>query len=352
MNDAKISVIVPVYNVEKYLKECLDSIINQTLSDIEIICVNDGSTDNSLKILEEYALKDKRIKIINKENGGLSSARNAGLDVAKGKYLHFVDSDDYLDLKCYEKLYNKIIEFDADFCQFGYLYVDNNKNVLNKTDFSEFFKDKNQCGVFNCTYEVQFPFSRSWGAPFRLYNREYFIKNVKEFPVGRWYEDVSTGITGALCAKKIICLEEYLYYYRKTPSSIMRSTSLNKKCFDILEAIKDVESMLKEMNLFNEFEHQFFKFAFDQLYIYYYEKIKDKTIKEEFKIRAQKYFKKFNIKNIIKKYKDLYKYCPGFVFMCPRILLLRMFSIRNHHDNMHKIITIFGLRLSIRRRHA
>lgn len=103
----KLSVIVPVYNVEKYLKECINSIINQTLKDIEIICVNDGSTDNSLKILEELSQLDNRIKIINKENGGLASARNAGMKVASGEYYTFIDSDDFIDTNAYETVINK-----------------------------------------------------------------------------------------------------------------------------------------------------------------------------------------------------------------------------------------------------
>lgn len=99
-----VSVLIPVYNVEKYLKKCLDSVVNQTLTNIEIICVNDGSTDDSLKVLEEYGSIDSRIKIINKANGGLPSARNAGLDVAKGRYVGFVDSDDYIEPNMFEKL--------------------------------------------------------------------------------------------------------------------------------------------------------------------------------------------------------------------------------------------------------
>ena len=93
----KISVIVPIYNVEKYLAKCLDTILAQTFSDIEIICVNDGSTDNSRKILSEYAKKDSRIKIVDKKNGGLSSARNAGMKVAQGEFISFIDSDDWID---------------------------------------------------------------------------------------------------------------------------------------------------------------------------------------------------------------------------------------------------------------
>ena len=111
---SKVSIIIPVYNVEKYLKKCLDSVINQTYKDIEIICVNDGSKDGSENILKEYATKDSRIKIIEKKNGGLSSARNAGLDVASGEYCYFVDSDDWIELNTIEKLTDIILSNDVD----------------------------------------------------------------------------------------------------------------------------------------------------------------------------------------------------------------------------------------------
>ena len=104
----EISIIVPVYNVEEYLPKCLDTILNQSFRDFEVILVNDGSKDNSGFICEKYAKKDSRIRIIHKENGGLSSARNAGLDIAKGRYIGFIDSDDFIELKMYEQLYNMI----------------------------------------------------------------------------------------------------------------------------------------------------------------------------------------------------------------------------------------------------
>ena len=106
----KVSVVIPIYNVEKYIEGCLKSICNQTLKDIEILCINDGTPDKSMKIVEKIAKKDKRIKIINKENGGLSSARNAGIDNAKGKYIYFIDSDDQLKENALEILYNKMEE--------------------------------------------------------------------------------------------------------------------------------------------------------------------------------------------------------------------------------------------------
>ena len=115
MNNPKISVIIPVYNVEKYLSECLDSVVNQTLRDIEIICINDGSTDNSLSILKEYASKDSRIKIIDKENQGQGYARKVGLDKASGEYILFCDSDDYYsELIAFEELYNYIEKVKVD----------------------------------------------------------------------------------------------------------------------------------------------------------------------------------------------------------------------------------------------
>lgn len=114
IDEMKISIIIPVYNVEKYLRECLDSVLNQTLTDIEIICINDGSTDNSLQILEEYAAKDERIKIINQENKGLACARNTGINNATGKYIFFLDSDDYLLPNVISELYDNAQNFDVD----------------------------------------------------------------------------------------------------------------------------------------------------------------------------------------------------------------------------------------------
>ena len=118
----ELSVIVPVYNCEKYLPACLDSLINQTYNDTEIICVNDGSKDNSLTILKDYENKDKRIKVIDKPNGGVSSARNTGILASRGNYVTFIDSDDYLDLDLYEKCMQKIKSENADVLAFGLMF--------------------------------------------------------------------------------------------------------------------------------------------------------------------------------------------------------------------------------------
>ena len=114
----KVSVIIPVYNVEKYLRQCLDSVVNQTLKDIEIICVDDGSTDNSLAILEEYAANDDRFIILEQKNQGAGAARNKGLEVAKGEFVHFMDSDDWIETYAYEELYDLIIIKKVDLIKF------------------------------------------------------------------------------------------------------------------------------------------------------------------------------------------------------------------------------------------
>ena len=125
-NDIKISVIVPIYKVEKYLRRCIDSIINQTFKNIEIILVNDGSPDNCPKICEEYKNKDNRIIIINQENQGLSVARNSGIRIARGQYLVFIDSDDYIEEDMIEYLYEGIVKYDVDISCCGYVAVYDN----------------------------------------------------------------------------------------------------------------------------------------------------------------------------------------------------------------------------------
>lgn len=127
METIKVSVIVPVYNVEEYIEECIESIVNQTLKEIEIIIVNDGTKDNSMKKIEKY-LSDSRIVIINKENGGISSARNAGLKIARGEYVTFIDSDDFIKITMLEKLYDQTSDFEIIFSDFIF-YNNNSKKI-------------------------------------------------------------------------------------------------------------------------------------------------------------------------------------------------------------------------------
>ena len=134
--DVKISVVLPVYNVANYLRKCLDSLINQTFEDFEVICVNDGSTDLSLGILEGYALSDSRFKIISQKNQGLSGARNTGIQHIQGEYVLFVDSDDWLEDNALEELYNHVKGFNSDITMFKFKFFDESTSEFSEESFS------------------------------------------------------------------------------------------------------------------------------------------------------------------------------------------------------------------------
>ncbi len=216
----KISVIVPVYNGEEFLSQCLDSILAQTLQDIEILCVNDGSTDNSLKILKGYAKKDKRIQIINQKNQGLSASRNNAMKIAKGEYLSFVDADDYINEQFLEELYNSAIKENADIALGNIIRVENGekpwlcykkKQVADKTD--DIFKLLNlpkTCYVWN-----------------RIYRREFILNNNLFFKEGITFEDIIWSPQVAYKAKKAVCVPKADYYYRYNEKSIVATSIKN-----------------------------------------------------------------------------------------------------------------------------
>lgn len=176
----KISVILAVYNTEKYLRKCLDSLINQTLQDIEIICVNDGSTDNSLKILNEYQKLDSRIKVVNKENGGLSSARNEGMKYAKGEYIMHFDSDDYYELNMLEYMYNQTKENNCDVFICGYYteYV-NEGYVVNNSGYDIVVKTDNELRELIYFLNISGMFNLVWN---KIYKTSYVKNNQFKFP--------------------------------------------------------------------------------------------------------------------------------------------------------------------------
>ena len=180
----KVSIIVPVYNVEKYLERCLNSLINQTLKEIEIICINDGSTDNSKLILEKYASDDSRIKIINQENQGLSIARNNGLKAAKGEYIGYVDSDDWISENFYELLYNNAMKYGADIAC-GEIVRPNaskHKNFLSLSKIKTYTKTEDKysaCYIPRKSYV--------WN---KIYRRECLVASKVQFVPHATYEDI------------------------------------------------------------------------------------------------------------------------------------------------------------------
>ena len=216
-----ISIIVPIYNVEKYLDRCINSIINQSYKNLEIILVNDGSTDDSLKICEKYKLIDNRIKIINKKNGGLSDARNYGIDVAKGKYISFVDSDDLIHIDMYKILYDVISTKNSDIaiCRYKKFNINNGNYIIydskKKKRNIKFNCVSNEYALGKCLNTKQFTVS-AWS---KLYKRELF--NNLKFPVGTEMEDWAIIVDLMIKSKKVVMINQKLYYYFYRNNSII-----------------------------------------------------------------------------------------------------------------------------------
>lgn len=238
-NQIAVSIIVPVYNTQKYLKKCLDTLTNQTLKNIEIICINDGSKDNSAKILNEFAKKDSRIIVINQKNCGISITRNNGLNIAKGKYIGFVDSDDYIDPDFYEKLYNSAEKHKADIAASSIIRFNKFKGKkylkLKKEIITENFKEK--CKILDIPEKCYV-----WN---KIYLREKINKYNIRFISGILYEDLYFTPTVLEKLKKLVTVPKTYYYYRKNPNSVVY-TKCAKKEIDYNKGIQWAIDFLKK----------------------------------------------------------------------------------------------------------
>lgn len=254
----KVSVIVPVYNVEKYLEECLDSIINQTLEDIEIICVNDGSTDNSLSILESFAKKEDRIKIISQENQGLAAARNLGLDNVNGDYVFFIDSDDFLELNALEELYNIAVEKSLDFVLYKLINYDDETKEYYTMPLYEMPKLRNFVGekVFNYNDLGKLIFNIAVSAVCKLYDKDFIKKTGARFPEGLIFEDNVFFWEILFNAERIYFVDKHYYKRRRHLNSI--TGTANIKHADTLIIHNMIFDIFKKHNLFNEFKKELF----------------------------------------------------------------------------------------------
>ena len=221
-----ISIVVPVYNVKQFLTKCLNSIISQTYSNLEIIVVDDGSTDGSATICDDYAKKDKRTSVIHKENGGLASARNAGIDVAKGTYIGFVDSDDYIEPYMYEKLLQAILKYSCNIAVCGINYVFDDGEVIAKanTEPEQFFE-------FPWAIEEMNTFRLfDMGAWSKLYKRELFADI--RFPVGKLSEDFFIMYRLFDLAQGVAYVPDACYNYFQRANSITKSKKINHDFLD------------------------------------------------------------------------------------------------------------------------
>ncbi len=251
-----LSVIIPVYNVENYLNECLDSVTSQTLDDMEIICIDDGSTDNSPYILKEYQKKDSRIKIITKENGGQATARNLGIKEAQGEYIAFVDSDDFIEPTMFEKLYTKSKDNNLDIAMCKIATYDNQTEEIKNNVwyymlgvFRDFEKD-----IFNHKDTKEFTCHIAVTPYNKIYKTTLLKENNILFPEGLIFEDEKFFYDTYLRAKRVSIVDEFLYYYRINRKGSTVDTIKDNDFSDIVPISKLIRETFKETNNYEDYK--------------------------------------------------------------------------------------------------
>jgi len=311
MEQPKISVIIPVYNVEEYLEECLKSVINQTLKEIEIICINDGSTDNTLKILKEYSQEDQRIKIIDKQNEGISIARNLGINQAKGEYCCFLDSDDWYDITFCKKLYNKAKETNSDIVFTCVQNYDDIKkaNIPSKNVGCEFISQEFNDKVFNFANAKNHYF-KIFCVPWnKLYKTEFLRTKKIYFPVGVWFEDTPFFYKAFYFAQRMSIVNQNLYFYRLYRNGSY-SFSNDNRYFDFIKDYEIMQQFFIKENIYEELKKDFWNYKLCNLRTFFirvqpqYKEEFCKLLKNDFvKNNLSEYF----LKNLVYKNSEFYK---------------------------------------------
>lgn len=251
----KLSIIIPIYNVEKYLPKCLESILGQSFKDFEIICVNDGSTDNSLQVLQTYKKQDDRIVIVDKKNEGSGIARNHGLSTARGNYVYFVDSDDWLENYALEKMIHKADECDTDILVFGGLsyYEDKGQNgAYSKNKLPKKYLNKIVSAKDIKKDVFKFP-STAWT---KLYKRDFLIKNNIKFQNIRAGQDQLPFFHSMITAERIAILQENLYCYRKNRIGSVTAVK-KKKNFSPIYVFYSIEELLNNTGKMEDYRNIF-----------------------------------------------------------------------------------------------
>ena len=236
-----ISIIIPIYNVERYLRKCLDSVINQTYKNIEVLLINDGSTDNSQKIVDEYVKKDKRFKSFIKKNGGLSDARNFGIQKATGKYFLLVDSDDTIEKNTVNDLANTVKNNDFDLVIFDINCIQKNK-IINLVGLNKKTKDMNRNYLISMISACN-----------KLYKLDFFYDNKIEFKKGIYYEDLDLMPQLLVYKPKIEYINNAYYNYIKRESSITTQKKYNEHFEDIFYIIPNIIKCFKDNNVYEQY---------------------------------------------------------------------------------------------------
>lgn len=295
----KISVIVPVYNTEKYLDKCLNSLAKQTLKDIEILVINDGSPDNSEEIIKKYEKEyPEIIKYYLKPNGGLSDARNYGIEKATGDYIGFVDSDDYVEKDMFEKLYSKAISnnYDIVVSDLYMVYEDNNnRDVISSCVYSDYTNKEKIKALMTYIYPT------AWN---KIYKRE-LLENIK-FKKDIWFEDVEFMLRLFPNINNIGVVKEPLYNYLQRENSI--TYTFNKKLYNFIDNMEGIIDYYKQNNLYDEYkeeiEYLYVRYAF-ATFMKRLAKAKDKKIYKEgyqyAKVKVNKYFPNYKRNKYLKQ---------------------------------------------------
>ena len=280
MNNKKVSIVIPIYNVEKFLADAIESVLNQTYKNLEVILVDDGSPDNCGKICDEYALKDERIKVIHKVNGGLSAARNSGIEIATGDYIMFLDSDDLLTENACELFLNKIESENADYVIGNYINCDEDgtvweKPIFNTEKYSEFKLDIKD-------YTDSF-FIMNSSACNKMFRREFIEKLGLRFEVGLPAEDAIFTTYCFIKSTRVFYIPDIIYIYRQRNAGTSISMNCTQKYFNgISKAYKIIYENFRDNN-----ELGFYRFFYAKSMTYMlYKFIDSQLLTEEEKIEV------------------------------------------------------------------
>lgn len=336
---AKFSIIIPIYNVEQYLEHCLEQVVNQTFKDFEVICVNDGSTDNSLKILNDYAIKDTRFKVFSQENKGQGVARNEALKIANGEYVIFIDPDDWIELNTLEEIVNAFQKSNSEVVEFNYQDCNDNLEIIKKYNLAEKFRRKFHYNLDIITYY-------NWRniknvclskIDFHVWSRAYSLKFLRKinamFSAEKIGEDHLFTDMVILNAEKIHYLDKCLYNYRYRDGSSVDKISNDN--FGIFRICKSVKEYLVNNNFYDELKDDFERYQAKVL-CWHYKNLPNEST-ENYLNMCKEILTPKEYKKMLYKAKTKNSFWET------------IFSIKNERQKgvKYKLVTIFGIKFTI-----
>ena len=338
---AKISIIIPVYNVDKYLRACLDSIINQTFTDFEVICVNDGSEDSSLGILNEYAAKDKRFIVLSQKNQGSGVARNNGINLAGGKYIQFIDPDDWIETDMLETLFNYAEKHNSQIIKFNYKEYNDYSGQVSDKNFCNYIKKELGYDLNKKSYYTRKDFRKGFLIKSDLhcwanfFLTDFIKSNDIKFSPHRIAEDHLFTIGATLLANRIDYLDDYLYFYRIREGSAINVKSNNNFCvFNNIRLLKD---FIIKHDLYDELKDEIDDYAKEIISWHYGAVPGENTYKYE-KLCRKYFYPKEEFEKFLKRKRVKRKFIEN------------IFSIKNETKDAikYKVITVLGMSFYIK----